>query len=204
MTFAKNNFPQITSRHSHGLTLFIKGFGWLMSVFVPIALIGLTILVFNSRHISISLKIGMLVLSLLVVCFFGRLMLTMRKKTKSNVTKITIDKNGINYYNDTELIKTLNYHELKIRPQNEKYDVFLSEFGEDGPFILNFFVLDSESGRLLRKCPDFDSDAVITNSNQLTRHFVTGILYFRPDLNIAPGVLNLYKLEWVKNEMPMH
>jgi len=87
-----------------------------MSVFVPIALIGMTILVFNSRHISISLKIGMLVLSLLLVWFFGWLMVTMRKKTKSNVTKITIDKNGINYYNDIELIKTLNYDDLKIRP----------------------------------------------------------------------------------------
>jgi hypothetical protein len=202
MTFTKNNFPEITSRHSHALTSFIKGFGWLMSVFVPIALIGMTILVFNSRHISISLKIGMLVLSLLLVWFFGWLMVAMRKKTKSNVTKITIDKNGINYYNDIELIKTLNYDDLKIRPQNEKYDVFLSELGEDGPFILNFYVLNSESGRLLRKYLVFDSDAVITNSNQLTRHFVTGILYYRPDLKIEPGVLNLYQLEWVKNEIP--
>lgn len=202
MTLTKNNFPEITSRHSPGLTWFIKGFGWLMSVFVPIALIGLTILVFNSRHISISLKIGMLVLSLLLVWFFGWLMITMRKKKKSNVTKITVDKYGINYYNDTELIKTLNYDDLKIRPQNQKYDVFLSELGEGGPFILNFYVLDSESGGLLRKHPVFDSDAVITNSNQLTRHFITGILYFRPDLKIEPGVLNLYQLEWVKNEIP--
>ncbi|WP_419699264.1 hypothetical protein [Mucilaginibacter sp. NFX135] len=169
-----------------------------MSVFVPIALIGMTILVFNSRHISISLKIGMLVLSLLLVWFFGWLIVTMRKKTKSNVTKITVDKNGINYYNDIELIKTLNYDDLKIRPQNEKYDVFLSELGEDGPFIVNFYVLDSESGRLLRKYPVFDSDAVITNSNQLTAHFVTGILYFRPDLKIEPGVLNLYQWNGLK------
>lgn len=202
MTFTKNNFPEITSRHSHALTSFVNGFGWLMSVFVPIALIVMTILVFNSRHISISLKIGVLVLSLLLVWFFGWLMVTMRKKAKSNVTKITIDKNGINYYNEIELIKTLNYDDLKTRPQNEKYDVFLSEFGEGGPFILNFYVLDSESGSLLRKYPAFDSNAVITNSNQLTRHFVTGILYFRPDLTIEPGVLNLYQLEWVKNEIP--
>lgn len=202
MTFTKNNFPEITSRHSQVFTSFIKGFGWLMSVYVPIALIVSTIVVFNSRHSSISLKIGMLVLSLLLVWFFGWLMVTERKKTKCNVTKITIDKNGINYYNDIELIKILNYYDLKIRPQNEKYDVFLSELGEEGPFILNFYVLDSESGRLLRECPVFDSNVVITNSNQLTRHFVTGILYFRPDLKIEPGVLNLYQLEWVKNEIP--
>jgi hypothetical protein len=202
MTSTKSNFPEITSGHSRVFTSFIKGFGWLMSVFVPVAWIGSTILVFNSRHISIGLKIGMLVLSLLLVWFFGWLMVTMRKKTKSNVAKITIDKNGINYYNDVELIKTLNYDDLKSRPQNEKYDVFLSEFGEGGPFMLNFYVLDPESGRLLRKQPVFDSDAVITNSNQLTRHFVTGILYFRPDLKIEPGVLNLYQLERVKNEMP--
>ncbi|MBB6502037.1 hypothetical protein [Pedobacter cryoconitis] len=195
MTFTKNNFPEITSRHSHVFTSFIKGFGWLMSVYVPIALIVSTIVVFNSRHSSISLKIGILVLSLPLVWFFGWLMVTERKKTKSNVTKITVDKKGINYYNDIELIKTLNYDDLKIRPQNEKYDVFLSELGEEGPFILNFYVLDSESGRLLRKDPAFDSDVVITNSNQLTRHFVTGILYFRPDLKIEPGVLNLYQLE---------
>lgn len=201
MTFTKNNFPEITSRHSHVFTSFIKGFGWLMSVYVPIALIVSTIVVFNSRHSSISLKIGILVLSLPLVWFFGWLMVTERKKMKSNVTKITVDKKGINYYNDIELIKTLNYDDLKIRPQNEKYDVFLSELGEEGPFILNFYVLDSESGRLLRKDPAFDSDVVITNSNQLTRHFVTGILYFRPDLKIEPGVLNLYQLEWVKNEI---
>ncbi|MGY0037414.1 hypothetical protein [Pedobacter sp. NJ-S-72] len=202
MTFTKNNFPEITSRHSHIFTSFIKGFGWLMSVYVPIALIVSTILVFNSRHSSISLKIGMLVLSLLLVWFFGWLIVTERKKTKSNVTKITVDKNGINYYNDIELIKTLNYDDLKIRPQNEKYDVFLSELGEEGPFILNFYVLDSESGRLLSKHLVFDSNVVITNSNQLTRHFVTGVLYFRPDLKIEPGVLNLYQLERVKNEIP--
>jgi len=170
----------------------------LMSVFVPIAMIGSTILVFNSRHISIGLKIGMLVLTLLLVWFFGWLMVTMRKKKKSNVTKITIDKNGINYYSDIELIKTLNYDDLKTHPQTEKYDVFLSEFGEGGPFLLNFYVLDAESGRLLKKQPDFDSDVVITNSNLLIRHFVTGILYFRPDLKIEPGVLNLYQLESVK------
>jgi len=164
-----------------------------MSVFVPIAMIGSTIFVFNSGHISIGLKIGMLVLTLLLVWFFGWLMVTMRKKTKSNVTKITIDKNGINYFNGIELIKTLNYDDLKIRPQNEKYDVFLSEFGEGGPFLLNFYVLDAESGGLMRKQADFDSDVVITNSNQLTRHVVTGILYFRPDLKIEPGVLNLYQ-----------
>eukprot|EP01012_Entosiphon_sulcatum_P052968 TRINITY_DN72855_c0_g1_i1.p1 TRINITY_DN72855_c0_g1~~TRINITY_DN72855_c0_g1_i1.p1 ORF type:complete len:176 (-),score=9.97 TRINITY_DN72855_c0_g1_i1:18-494(-) len=158
-------------------------------------MIGSTIVVLNSRHIPIGLKIGMPVLSLLLVWFFGWLMVTMRKKTKINVTKITIDKNGINYYNSIELIKTLNYDDLKIRPQNEKYDVFLSEFGEGGPFLLNFYVLDPESGRLLRKQPVFDSDVVITNSNQLTRHFVTGIIYFRPDLKIEPGVLNLYQLE---------
>ncbi|MDR6784567.1 hypothetical protein ABIE26_003212 [Pedobacter africanus] len=198
MTFTKNNFPEVTSRHSHFFTLFIKGFGWLMSVFVPIAMIGSTVIVFNSRHISIGLKIGMLVLSLLLVWFFGWLMITMRKKTKSNATKITIDKNGINYYSDIKLIRTLNYNDLKIRPQNEKYDVFLSDLGEGSPFLLNFYVLDSESGKLLRKHPDFDSDVAITNSNQLTRHFVTGILYFRPDLKIEPGVLNLYKLEGVK------
>lgn len=198
MTFTKNDFPEITSSHSQVFTSFIKGFGWLMSVFVPVAMIGSTILVFNSRHISIGLKIGMLVLTLLLVWFFGWLMVTMRKKKKSNVTKITIDKNGINYYSDIELIKTLNYDDLKTRPQNEKYDVFLSEFGEGGPFLLNFYVFDAESGSLLKKQPDFDSDVVITNGNQLTRHFVTGILYFRPDLKIEPGVLNLYQLESLK------
>ena len=117
------------------------------------------------------------------------------------MTKITIAKNGINYYNDIELIKTLNYDDLKIRPQNEKYDVFLGEMGEGGPFLLNFYVLDPESGTLMRECAVLDSDAVITNSNQLIRHFVTGILYFRPDLKIEPGVLNLYQLEWVKSEI---
>jgi hypothetical protein len=202
MTFTKNNFPEITSRHSHVLTSVIKGFGWLMSVFVIIAMIVQTIIVFYSRHISISLKIGMLVLSLLLVWFFGWLMVTMRKKIKSNVTKITIDKNGINYYNDIELIRTLNYDDLKIRPQDEKYDVFLSEMGEGGPFILNFYVLDPESGRIVKNTPVFDSDIVITNSNQLTRHFITGILYFRSDLKIEPGVLNLYQLEWVKKQIP--
>lgn len=140
----------------------------------------------------------MLILSVLLVWFFAWLMITMRKKTKSNATKITIDKNGINYYSGIKLIRTLNYNDLKICPQNEKYDVFLSDLGEGSPFLLNFYVLDSESGKLRRKHPDFDAGVVITNSNQLTRHFITGILYFRPDLKIEPGVLNLYKLEGVK------
>lgn len=166
-----------------------------MSVFVPVALIGLTILIFNSRDISIGLKLGMLVITLLLVWFFGWLMVTMRKKPKSNVTKITVDKNGINYYNDTALIKTLSYYDLKIRPQDEKYDVFLNEPGDEGPFLLCFYVLDPESGKLLINTPVFDSRVVATNSNQLTRHFITGILHFRPDLKIEPGVLNLYRLE---------
>lgn len=199
MVFSKSNFPEITSRHSRGFTLLIKGFGWFFSVLIILCAAIMVILVFKERAITSGFEILLLALGLLLLLFFGRLIISsLLKGPDSKVTRIAVDKNGINYYHGSELVRRLNYDDLKPCPDGEKYDVFLTDIGEGSPYYLYVYFPDSISGKYRLKCPDLDSQTVITNGNQLKRHFVTGIMIFRPDLKIAPGVLDLYRLEKIQ------
>ncbi|MFD2555040.1 hypothetical protein [Sphingobacterium tabacisoli] len=192
----KDNFPELSSRHSLGLTHFIKGFGWVFSVFVIVFAVFAGILVFAKSPITIGFKIPLVGLCILLLLFFGRLIISsLQKGNESTIVQITVDKCGVNYFEDGVRIRTLYYEDLKESPESGGYDVFLDDTGEGGPYYLLFYVVDPTSGNLKMRSLDLNSKSVILNGNKLSRHFVMGILLFRPDLKIAPGVLDLYRVE---------
>jgi hypothetical protein len=60
---------------------------------------------------------------------------------------------------------------------------------------LCFYVFDDAVEKVVMKAFFIEGDVVITNGNSLKEHFIKGIIMFRPDLKIAPGVLDLYNLK---------
>ncbi|OJV52464.1 MAG: hypothetical protein BGO31_07380 [Bacteroidetes bacterium 43-16] len=195
-TINTDNFPALSSRHSRGLTFFIKGFGWFFSVFIFVCAIVTAIMVFSKKSFTPGVEILQIGICLLLLLLFGWLILfSLRKSQKNNFTRLVVDINGICYYNDTGCIKKMLFVDLKSGPDTDYYDVFLNDPGEDGPYYLLFYLIDSTTGKLKIGSVDFNTQTVIINSNKIHRHFIKGIQLFRPDLRIAPGVLDLYRIE---------
>lgn len=196
LTIHTNNFPELSSRHSRGLTFFIKGFGWFFSVFIVVFAVFTGIMVFTEKSIPPGLELLLIGVCLLLMLLFGWLITSsLRKSMNNGFTHLVVDINGINYYNNTVCIKRLQYDDLQNIPNTKGYDVFLNEPGEDGPFYLLFYIKDTTTGKFKIGSLDFNTNTVITNSNKINKHFVKGIELFRPDLKIAPGVLDLYGLK---------
>lgn len=190
------NFPELSSRHSRGLTFFIKGFGWFFSLFILVFAVFTGVMVFTEISITPGLEILLIGICLLLLLLFGWLILSfLRKGQENNFTRLVVDNQGIHYYNETECINKLHYDDLRHIPNTKGYDVFLNDPGEDGPYYLLFYIIDPTTGKFKIGSIDFNAQNVITNSNKINRHFIKGIQLFRSDLKIAPGVLDLYRVE---------
>lgn len=191
-----DDFPALSSRHSRGLTFFIKGFGCFFSVLIFVFAVFTGIMVFTEISITPGLEILLIGICLLLLLFFGWLILSsLRKGQENNYTRLVVDNKGINYYNDDVCINKLYYDDLRHIPNTKGYDVFLNDPGEDGPYYLLFYIIDPTTGKFKIGSIDFNARTVIINSNKIHRHFIKGIQFYRPDLKIAPGVLDLYQVE---------
>lgn len=197
MRYTKENFPEITSTHSKHWTSFIKGLGMFFSALVPVATIILAFAAVSSEALPVIAKIFLIILAISVLCFFGWLIRAMLKTPKAKITHITIGKNGIRHYAGGELVQSLSYDELLPNPDQGKHDVFLHYPYDNDDFSMELFIygLNRTSNTPERSIVSLDAQYVITNGNLLKRHFIKGIMIFRPDLKIAPYVINLYGLK---------
>jgi hypothetical protein len=118
-----------------------------------------------------------------------------RKKTTTKIIRATVDKTGIHYYSNKGLVKSVRYNQLMPNPENGKYDVFIPLDQTDTIMDLCFYVFDDAVEKVVMKAFFIEGDVVITNGNSLKEHFIKGIIMLRPDLKIAPGVLDLYNLK---------
>ncbi|EJL72429.1 hypothetical protein [Chryseobacterium populi] len=187
-----NSFSPVESKASEGLTLFIKMIGISLLIITPLSIIIMAIPVFNTKEISTELKIILLSLFTIIASFFAWLII--QKKQKNTTTHIIADEKGLHHYCNRNILHSITFTDLNPNPENGKYDVFLTEYEESAP-CLCVYLFEQTLNKSTYKTVNLDIDVVITNGNLLLKNFVKGILIFRPDLKVAPNVLNLFRLE---------
>lgn len=195
MVSDENQFPAIDSKTSKGWTLAIKVFFSIFAVLTPLMMILMAWLTLASK-IKFEIKFLIAVLAIFVIGLFVWLLrVQIRKKTATKIIRATVDKTGIHYYSNKRLVKSVQYNQLMPNPENGKYDVFIPLDQTDTIMDLCFYVFDDVVEKVVMKAFFIEGDVVITNGNSLKKHFIKGIIMFRPDLKIAPGVLDLYNLK---------
>lgn len=192
----ENQFPAIHSKISKGWTLVIKVFVSIFAVLTPLMVILMAGLTLASEKISIEIKILIVLLALLMTGgFIWFLIVQIREKSAAKIIRATVDKDGIHYYGNRGLVKSILYSKLMPNTENGKYDVFIPLDQTDTIMDLCFYLFDDAVDKVVMKAFFIEGDVVITNGNSLKRHFIKGITMFRPDLKISPGVLDLYNLK---------
>ncbi|MDQ0593098.1 hypothetical protein QFZ37_001467 [Chryseobacterium ginsenosidimutans] len=199
----ENQFPVIHSKISKGWTVAIKAFGSIFAVLIPLMMILMTGFTLASESIKFEIKILIVVLAILIIGLFVWLLIVqIRKKSTTKIIRVTVDKTGIHHYSNKGLVKSIQYNQLMPDPENGKYDFFIYLDQTDTNMDLCFYVLDDAVEKVVRKALFIEGDFVITNGNTLKKHFIKGIIMFRPDLKIDPGVLDMYKLNEEHNNNP--
>ncbi|MGG5207317.1 hypothetical protein ACQWU4_00120 [Chryseobacterium sp. MIQD13] len=190
-----NQFPTIQSKHSKIFTLFIKIFGITMSLVILVTAVSM-IFLGGVTKIRLEIRILLAIIAILLIIFITWLLIIQFKNnSQKKVTHVIVDREGLHHYRNEELIKTINYNDLKTAPQNERYDVFFYNPPESEAYSdLCFYIYDEESKMAVRKAVFFEGDTVITNGKQLLAHFIKGIVLFRPDLRIDPNLFEIFKI----------
>ncbi|KFF03907.1 hypothetical protein [Chryseobacterium luteum] len=192
----ENQFPAIHSKISKGWTLVIKVFVSIFAVLTPLMVILMAGFTLASEKISIEIKILIVLLALLMTGgFIWFLIVQIREKSAVKIIRSAVDKDGIHYYGNQGLVKSILYSKLMPNPENGKYDVFINPGQVDTDIDSCFYLFDEESGKAVMKALFLEGDVVITNGNSLKKHFIKGIILFRPDLKVSPGVQDLYNLK---------
>lgn len=192
MSSQSNSFLPIESKTSKGFTLLIKMIGRSFLILTPLSVIVMAISVFIAKEISVEIKIVLITLFIAILCFC--IWMLFQKNEKNMTTHIIVDEKGIHHYCNRDIVCSITYAELHSNPELGKYDVLLTEYDESAPSLC-IHSFEPELKKATRKTVNLNIDTVITNGNLLLKNFVKGILIFRPDLKIAPNVLDLYQLE---------
>lgn len=192
MPSQSNSFHPIESKTSKRLSLLIKVVGRSFLIMASLFIIIMAISVFNAKEISVEIRVVLIALFMAILCFC--VWMLFQKNKKSMTTHIIVDEKGLHHYCNRDILYSITYAELHPNPETEKYDVLLTEYDESAPSLcIHFF--EPALKQATRKTVNLNIDKVITNGNSLLKNFVKGILIFRPDLKIAPNVLDLYQLE---------
>lgn len=131
------------------------------------------------------------------------------KRSKKKYNKVTIDSNGIIFFNTYNQTIIAKIHWKNIQPRtNEKFDIDYSYCIGYRTFSLYFFWNLKESSD--SKIPLWSSKkfagmfAKFTNQADLIKAFLLGISTFRPDITINPEIYSFYKLDPVTFEKDNH
>lgn len=193
-----DTFPAIHSKVSRNWTLAVKV---LLSIFkmivvlIPVMMIVMTVLTLKSGAVIIEIKVLIVVLTIFMTWLvIWLLMKQMQQKGGRKITQIVVDSLGLHDYSNQDLVRSLKYSELMADPGNGKYDIFIPMDQADADYTVSFYVFDDAINTIKLQAFTLNVDHVITNGNELRRHFIKGIMMFRPDLKIAPGVFDLYGL----------
>ncbi|MGN7706168.1 hypothetical protein [Chryseobacterium sp. 22543] len=195
MSSQSNSFLPIESKTSKGLALLIKMIGGSFLILTPSSVIIMAVMVINAKEISVEIKIVLIVLFMAILSFC--VWMLFQKNSKNTTTHIIVDEKGIHHYCNRDILYSITYAELHSNPESGKYDVLLTEYDESAPSLC-IHLFEPALKKATRKTVNLNIDIVITNGNLLLKNFVKGILIFRPDLKIAPNVLDLYWLEEFK------
>jgi hypothetical protein len=159
-------------------------------------MIGLIVFILNSGQIIIELKILIIVVLILIIAFFVWLLLMQsQEKPGKKITQVVIDRQGVHDYSDQDLVRTLKYSELMPNPENGEYDILIPKDQNDTDITVCFYLFDDVLNKIRLQEFRLNVDDMIINGKSLKKHFLKGIIIFRPDLKIDPGVFDLYGLE---------
>lgn len=197
MEYTKEDFPEMEAKNSKGLTLAFRIFGYSLPVIISICCITILVIIFSSddsEKIPIIVKISLSLLTILLLWFFGWLFMQEKKKSRNKVTRITVDCRGLHHYINENVMKSLLFSSLQSNYQDGEYDIMLSvpQGESDHPYHILFFTLNNDLNVVQETAFLLDADFIITNGNQLKKHFLKGLMIFRPDLRIDPGILKIY------------
>ncbi len=195
MKYTRENFPEIVSVRSKWLTSLVAGFGRTFFIAVPLSALLLLIITFNAGNVPAGIKILIAVFALLLLYFFGRLLISMKKEKKHTITRVVVNNTGLHHYVNESPVKSITYEAMARNPENGIYDILLDDPGDtDRPYEICIFVYEAGMDKIRRKLVLLEAGFVIANGNLLKRHFLNGISVFRPDLKIAPNVLTHFRM----------
>jgi succinate dehydrogenase hydrophobic anchor subunit len=195
MDVQKNEFSKLESIKSNTATFIAMAFGAAVLVIAVFGIVYLELIIIESGKISVEVKILSAALGVILLSFLVYFILkdTMAIR-KNKIIKVIVDQNGLHHFKDEKNVESLTFKSLYPNPDPQKYDVFVSD-GEDVALDICVCYFDNSKNKIVYKTIILNTPFSIRNGKELKRHFIKGILQFRPDLKVSPGVLDLLHLK---------
>ncbi|UWX61828.1 hypothetical protein N0B40_05975 [Chryseobacterium oranimense] len=195
MDVQNNEFSKLESIKSKTATFITMVLGMAVPMIAIFGIAYLGLIIIESGKISVEVKILSAALGVILLSFLVYFVLKDTKTIRKNkITKVIVDQNGLHHYQDEKNIESLTFKSLYPNPDPQKYDVFVSD-GEDVALDICVCHFDNSRNTIVYKTIIFNTPFSIRNGKELKRHFIKGILQFRPDLKVSPGVLDLLHLK---------
>lgn len=187
-------FQEKQSERSEKVTFLAKLVGYLLYAITTFGITAITITVVSSNEIDLVLKILTTVLALFLLFFLIRTFFKQNNEDKINkIRRVIVDQQGFHHVEDLKKVKSITFDSL--RPNlNKMYDVDLSD-GDDVRIELLVYTQDYPTIKIACKAITFETPFSIRNGKELKKHFIQGVLLFRPDLRISPRVFDFFNVD---------
>ena len=188
-----NEFQAKQSVRAEKATFLAKAVGYLLYAITASGITVITITVLSSSDIDTILKILSAVLALLLLFFLIRTFFKQISEDQGNkITGVLVDQQGFHHVQNLKIVKSITFDSLQPN-LNKKYDVDLSD-GDDVSIELLVYHQDYATNKIVCKAITFETPFSIKNGEELKKHFIKGIMVFRPDLRISPRVLDFFNV----------
>lgn len=188
---AQENFKQMHSKPAMVRTITLKIVLLSFLVLLLIGLLGTTVTAFDIRDTGKRLLV--LGFSIGAFCLLVTILIVTLRSKAPKYTGILVDDNGLHEYGKNAPTLSLLYESLDINNEDGVYDVLFTDQGyADTNSELCVFIKD-ESGNTRTQAVVFRV-FFTPDGNALKRHFIKGIMRFRPDLRIDPEALKWYRI----------
>ncbi len=188
---AQENFEKMHSKPNMGWTLTLKTVLLSFFVLMLIALLVATVMSFDIR--ATGKRLLVLGFSIGAFCLLLTILLVTIRSKAPKYTDILVDDNGLHEYGKDAPALSLLYKSLDVNNEGGAYDVLFTDQGyTETNSELCVFIKD-ESGNTSIQAVAFRV-FFTPDGNALKRHFIKGIMRFRPDLRIDPEALKWYRI----------
>ncbi|MGN7986637.1 hypothetical protein ACTJKC_04805 [Pedobacter sp. 22226] len=194
MVFPENEFQAKQSERAEKATFLAKAVGYLLYAITALGIIALTVTILFSNKTDTSLKILPAIFATCLLFFLFRTFFKQLAQAKENkITAVLVDQQGFHHVEDFKTVKSITFDALRPNP-GKKYDIDLSD-GDDVSIELLVYHRDDVANEIVCKAITFETSFSIKNGEELKKHFISGIMLFRPDLKIAPRVLDFFDMK---------
>ncbi|MCW3464518.1 hypothetical protein [Chitinophaga nivalis] len=194
MDIHNNEFQPKYSEKSESVTFMVKIVVYMLFTITIIAISVFTIATLSSNKINFLIKFSTVVVVILLLFFLIRTFLQQLSENKNNkITHVVVDSNGFHHFQNLEIVKSITFDLLRPNP-DKKYDIDLSD-GDDVPIDLLVHYYNATLNQIECKAITFATTFSIKNGRELKVYFIQGIIRFRPDLSISPGVFDFFSFK---------